>query len=104
MVLILDHDIRLIERRGPIQSPTIPGVRSRCGGGAPWATTCGVGTWHRAPGDVTIPSGDVTGATPDKIGALEVIATIVGGTVVHCSHTDVAERTEATRIEPSLSP
>jgi len=40
-------------------------------------------------GDVTILSGDVTGATPDEIRALEVIATIVGGVVVYCSDTVV---------------
>ncbi|MDQ3937530.1 MAG: amidohydrolase family protein [Chloroflexota bacterium] len=40
-------------------------------------------------GDVTILSGDVTAATPDEIRAFEVIATIVGGTVVYCSETDV---------------
>ncbi len=36
-------------------------------------------------GDITILSGDVTGATPDEIRAFEVIATIVGGTVAYCS-------------------
>ena len=41
----------------------------------------GVGTL----GDVTILSGDVLSATPDEIRAFEVIATIVGGTVVFCS-------------------
>lgn len=36
-------------------------------------------------GDVTILSGNITGATADEIRALEVIATIVGGTVAYCS-------------------
>jgi predicted amidohydrolase YtcJ len=40
-----------------------------------------VGTY----GDVTILSGDVTSGTPDEIRALDVIATIVDGAVVHCS-------------------
>ena len=40
-------------------------------------------------GDVTILSGEVTGATPDEIRELQVIATIVGGTVVYCSAADV---------------
>jgi len=47
---------------------------------------------HLAPGtlgDVTVLSGDVTDATPDEIRAMEVIATIVNGSVVHCSDTNV---------------
>ena len=36
-------------------------------------------------GDVTILSGDVTDATADEIRAMEVVATIVGGQVVHCA-------------------
>jgi predicted amidohydrolase YtcJ len=47
---------------------------------------------HLSPGtlgDVTILSGDITGATPDEIRALDVIATIVGGTVAYCSNPDV---------------
>jgi predicted amidohydrolase YtcJ len=40
-------------------------------------------------GDVTILSGDVAGASPDEIRALDVIATIVGGAVVYCSQTEV---------------
>jgi predicted amidohydrolase YtcJ len=43
---------------------------------------------HLAPGtlgDVTILSGDVTGATPDEIRALKVIATIVGGNSAFCA-------------------
>jgi predicted amidohydrolase YtcJ len=40
-------------------------------------------------GDVTILSGDVTGATPDEIRAMEVIATIVGGRVAFCADPDV---------------
>jgi predicted amidohydrolase YtcJ len=36
-------------------------------------------------GDVTILSGDIATSTPDEIRALEVVATIVGGNVVHCS-------------------
>ena len=43
---------------------------------------------HLAPGtlgDVTILSGDVLDATPDEIRAMDVIATIVNGIVVHCS-------------------
>ena len=47
---------------------------------------------HLAPGtlgDVTILSGDVTNATPDEIRAMDVIATIVDGTVVYCSDPEV---------------
>jgi predicted amidohydrolase YtcJ len=47
---------------------------------------------HLSPGtlgDLTILSGDITGATPDEIRALDVIATIVGGTVAYCSNPDV---------------
>jgi predicted amidohydrolase YtcJ len=40
-----------------------------------------VGTW----GDVTILSGDVTAGTADDIRALDVVATIVGGTTVYCA-------------------
>jgi predicted amidohydrolase YtcJ len=40
-----------------------------------------VGTY----GDVTILSGDVTEGTADEIRALDVIATIVGGTTVFCA-------------------
>ena len=40
-------------------------------------------------GDVTILSGDIANATPDEIRAMEVIATIVGGVIVHCSDTEV---------------
>ena len=36
-------------------------------------------------GDVTILSGDVTGATPHEIRAMSVVATIVGGIAVHCA-------------------
>ena len=45
----------------------------------------GVGTL----GDITILSGDVTSATPDEIRAMEVVATIVGGVVVHCADAEV---------------
>jgi predicted amidohydrolase YtcJ len=48
---------------------------------------------HLAPGtlgDVTILGDDVTGgATPDEIRAMAVVATIVDGTVVYCSDTEV---------------
>lgn len=47
---------------------------------------------HLAPGtlgDITILSGDVLDASPDDIRAMEVIATIVDGIVVHCSDTEV---------------
>ena len=47
---------------------------------------------HLGPGtlgDVTILSGDVSGATADEIRAMEVIATIVDGIVVYCSDTNV---------------
>ena len=47
---------------------------------------------HLAPGtvgDVTILSGDVLSAIPDEIRAMDVIATIVGGTVAYCSDTAV---------------
>jgi predicted amidohydrolase YtcJ len=47
---------------------------------------------HLAPGtlgDVTILSGDATAGTPEEIRDLEVIATIVGGVVVHCADPEV---------------
>jgi predicted amidohydrolase YtcJ len=40
-----------------------------------------VGTW----GDVTILSGDVTAGTADDIRALDVVATVVGGSTVFCA-------------------
>jgi predicted amidohydrolase YtcJ len=40
-------------------------------------------------GDVTILSGDVTSSTADAIRELEIVATIVGGIVVHCSDVEV---------------
>jgi predicted amidohydrolase YtcJ len=40
-------------------------------------------------GDVTILSGDVLDASPEEIRAMTVIATIVGGEVLHCSEADV---------------
>jgi predicted amidohydrolase YtcJ len=40
-------------------------------------------------GDVTILSGDVLDATPDEIRAMDVIATIVDGTVVYCSNAEI---------------
>ena len=40
-------------------------------------------------GDVTILSGDVPTATPDEIRAMKVVATIVGGTPVHCDGSEV---------------
>jgi predicted amidohydrolase YtcJ len=49
---------------------------------------------HLAPGtfgDLTILSGDVLDATPDEIRAMDVIATIVDGTVVYCSDPEVCE-------------
>jgi predicted amidohydrolase YtcJ len=47
---------------------------------------------HLGPGtlgDVTILSGDVLSATPDEIRAMDVIATIVDGTVVCCAEPEV---------------
>jgi predicted amidohydrolase YtcJ len=47
---------------------------------------------HLAPGglgDITILSGDVLSANPDEIRAMDVIATIVDGSVVYCSETEV---------------
>jgi predicted amidohydrolase YtcJ len=52
---------------------------------------------HLSPGtlgDVTILSGDVTSATPDEIRAMEVVATIVGGVVVHCAEPEVCSALE----------
>ena len=52
---------------------------------AAWALGDEARRGHLAPGtlgDVTIPSGDVTTAAPAEIRATDVIATIVGGTVV----------------------
>ncbi len=40
-------------------------------------------------GDLTILSGDVTQATPDEIRAMEVVATIVGGSVAYCADASV---------------
>ncbi len=48
-------------------------------------------------GDVTILSGDIASASPDGIRALEVIATIVDGTVAYCSDHTVCQGTEAGR-------
>jgi predicted amidohydrolase YtcJ len=50
---------------------------------------------HLAPGalaDITILSGDITSATPDEIRAMTVIATIVGGTAVHCADPAICSR------------
>lgn len=58
---------------------------------------------HQAPGtlgDVTIISADVTGATPDEIRAMDVIATIVGGDVVYCSDPEVCGVTDEDRPSP----
>jgi predicted amidohydrolase YtcJ len=66
--------------------------------GAAWALGDEARRGHLAPGtlgDVTILSGDVIGASPDEIRALDVIATVVGGTVVHCSDTEVCEAESA---------
>ena len=52
---------------------------------------------HLAPGtlgDVTILSGDIAGATPDEIRALEVIASIVGGEVAYCSDPEVCRASD----------
>ena len=52
---------------------------------------------HLAPGtlgDVTILSGDVIGATPDAIRALEVVGSVVGGTVAYCSDPQVCGSTD----------
>jgi predicted amidohydrolase YtcJ len=40
-------------------------------------------------GDVTVLSGDVSGATPDELRAMTVTATIVGGTVAYCGDPEV---------------
>lgn len=47
---------------------------------------------HRAIGDVTILSGDVTTATPDEIRAMKVVATIVGGVPAYCAEPAVCPR------------
>jgi predicted amidohydrolase YtcJ len=50
---------------------------------------------HLAPGalgDVTILRGDITGATPDAIRAMPVVATLVGGVAVHCASPDICPR------------
>ena len=55
---------------------------------AAWAIGDEARRGHLAPGtmgDVTILSGDIATSTPDEIRALEVVATIVGGSVVYCS-------------------
>jgi predicted amidohydrolase YtcJ len=43
-------------------------------------------------GDVTVLSGDVTGATPDELRAMSVLATIVGGVPAWCGDAAVCER------------
>ena len=58
--------------------------RTRRGGGAATSRPGAVG-------DVTILSGDVLDATPDEIRAMEVVATIVDGIVVHCSDAEVCD-------------
>jgi len=40
-------------------------------------------------GDVTVLSGDVLEGTPDEIRAIQVVATVIGGVVAHCSQTEV---------------
>ena len=55
---------------------------------AAWALGDEARRGHLAPGtlgDVTILSGDVTAATPEEIRAMTVVATIVGGVVIHCT-------------------
>ena len=55
---------------------------------AAWALGDEARRGHLAPGtlgDVTILSGDVTAATPQEIRAMTVVATIVGGVVIHCT-------------------
>ncbi len=59
---------------------------------AAWALGDEARRGHLAPGtlgDVTILSGDVTSSDPDEIRAMEVIAAIVGGTVLYCSVAEV---------------
>ena len=46
-------------------------------------------TTPRLVAQQAILSGDVLDATPDEIRAMDVVATIVGGVVVYCSHTEV---------------
>jgi predicted amidohydrolase YtcJ len=62
---------------------------------AAWALRDEARRGHLAPGalgDVTILSGDVSGASPDEIRAFEVIATIVGGDTVFCRAPEVCGR------------
>ena len=62
---------------------------------AAWAIGDEARRGHLAPGttgDVTIVGGDIATSTPDEIRALEVVATIVGGTVVYCSDAAVCGR------------
>ena len=66
--------------------------------GAAWALDDEGRRGHLAPGtlgDVTILSGDLLDATPEEIRAMEVIATIVDGTVVYCSDVAICGRAEA---------
>ncbi|HEX5827053.1 MAG TPA: amidohydrolase family protein [Candidatus Limnocylindrales bacterium] len=54
---------------------------------AAWALGDEARRGHLAPGtlgDVTVLSGDLLSASPDEIRAMTVLATVVGGTVVHC--------------------
>jgi hypothetical protein len=64
---------------------------------AAWALGDDARRGHLAPGtlgDVTILSGDVTGATPDQIRAMAVIATIVGGIPAYCAGPEICPRLE----------
>ena len=64
---------------------------------AAWALGDEARRGHLAPGtlgDVTILSGDVTGATPDEIRAMTVIATIVGGVPAYCAELEICSQLE----------
>ena len=74
-----DHDDHGTSQRGRLP----PMLQARGVDGIPHRRdVCG----HLAPGmlgDVTILSGDIAGATPAEIRALQVIATIVGGNIAY---------------------
>ena len=59
---------------------------------AAWALGDETRRGHLAPGtlgDITILSGDVLDSTPEEIRAMDVVATIVDGTVVYCSDAEL---------------
>jgi predicted amidohydrolase YtcJ len=64
---------------------------------AAWALGDDSRRGHLAPGtlgDVTILNGDIAGATPDGLRAMDIVATIVGGTPAYCPDSEVCSQFE----------